>query len=186
MIKQGLNPVIIFIAKVFLLSLILAGIYYVLVLIPAVRAAAEREQAKIELARHSALLSQNRIAYSNLVRLHPGSPVFETEKSATIVGLRSSREDALSLLKSDRQVAMTDSRLTSRFPSLLTDTHKFYEDQQQFLGQVFDTRDYQDGITLLKSSESADLLERQTNLLNEFLYWEQILEGQSVRSRWLR
>ncbi len=72
---------------------------------------------------------------------------------------------------------MNIEELTKRFSILLSETKKIYEEQESLLERVFETKTYEEGVEILKSDQTVGLLTRHTNLILEYKFWLNFING---------
>ena len=147
--------------------------YYLLVLQPRLLLPNKLSQTQNELAKHHTSLLQNKIAFVHLAKLNSSSGNFDFDKT-NLVGLiqesnRAGLENASKVDANDLPEVI--SKLTNRYPDLLLETTKLYEDQQKLLERIFATDSYEAGMQVIKSDESVNLLLVQTKLILEFEEW---------------
>jgi len=165
-----------FLIKILAITLLLFGTYYLFFLRPKLELASNLLNSEKILARHHTNLLQNRLSYIELTRLDPKRANFNLEKSSLVGTLQKTNEEGLKNINEDKEIAKIDGKLTERFPALLAETKKIYEDQESLLEKVFATKSYAEGIVILKSEEAINLLTRQTNLILEYQFWLEKME----------
>lgn len=107
-------------------------------------------QAKMmEYSAHASNLIQNRTAYVNLAKLDPKSADFDIQKANLIDIIRSTNAKGLESPVNDEEKRI-----------LLA--------QNAILTKVFATSSYEDGVAILKSSESVKLLTDEASLIEKY------------------
>lgn len=145
--------------------------YYLFVLKPGLEFPNKLLSAEKSLFLHHNNLLQNRLSYVELTRLEPNSANFSLEKSSLVSTFQKTNQEGIELVSREDRIPEIDKELDKRFPTLLSETKTIYEDQNKLLEKVFATGSYEEGVTILKSEESINLLTRQTNLILEYEFW---------------
>ena len=123
----------------FVLGLLSAG-YYFGYLLP--------HQAKNrEVSIHHSNLVQNRTAYVGLAKLNSQDPSFDSQKSNLIDIIR-----------------VTNSKGLEK--PLNNEEKRIFEKQNEILVRVFATKSYEEGVVILKSNESLQLLIDEAELID--------------------
>lgn len=135
------------IRTIILLTLLLTG-YYFVVLRP--------QPNNSALAIHHATLLQNRLYLVELTRLDETSPNFDPDRTNLVGLLRETNRAGLEQIQSDTSTNNAD---------LLNESSEVYNKQTILLDKVFETKSYEEGVEILTSTESAELLTEQTNLI---------------------
>jgi len=99
---------------------------------------------------HYANLVKNKLSYISLSKLDPKSPGFDIEKS-----------NLIEIIKETNKIGL-EKPLNNKEEEILTR-------QNVILDKVFATKSYEEGVAILKSQESIDLLTDQTALIERLL-----------------
>ena len=129
----------VFVKTLIILVIISAGYYFF--------SKIEAQKQK-DLSTHYANLVKNKLAYVNLAKLNPKSPSFDTEKSNLIGIIQETNKIGLEKPLNDREKVI-------------------FTKQNIILDKVFATKSYEEGVTVLKSTESVTNLTDQTKLIEE-------------------
>lgn len=100
------------------------------------------------LAIHYANLVQNKVTYTNLAKLNPKDSGFDIQKSNLIGIIKETNKKGL-----EKPLNNAEKEIFTR--------------QNAILDKVFATKSYEDGLIILKSSESVTLLTDQTKLIEK-------------------
>ena len=104
-------------------------------------------QNEVKLASiHYSNLVQNRTAYINLAKLDPSDPSFEFQKS-NLVGI----------IKETNAKGLEN--------PINSEEKRILEAQSVILEKVFATKSYEEGVAILRSEESVQLLADEANLI---------------------
>lgn len=98
------------------------------------------------LAAHYSNLIQNKVAYVNLAKLDPKSPSFDAEKSNLVGIIKETNKKGL-----EKPLDEHEKQIFTR--------------QNAILDKVFATKSYKEGVALLRSQESVQLLTDETSLI---------------------
>lgn len=160
-----------FFLKILVFVLLLFGSYYLFILKPSLELPNKLLKAEKTISEHSSTLTQNRLSFVELTRLDPNSANFSIEKSNVISKLKETNKEGLDLIQKQGSIPEIDEELTKRFSILLSETKKIYEEQENLLERVFETKTYEEGVEILKSDQAVGLLTRHTNLILEYKFW---------------
>lgn len=130
--------------KVFIKSLIILALLSTAYFFYA-RAEVSKEK---NISIHYSNLVKNKLAYINLAKLDPKKPGFDIEKSNLIGIIQETNRIGLEKPLNDRE-------------------KEIFTRQNAILEKVFATKSYQEGVIVLKSTESVLLLTDQTKLISE-------------------
>lgn len=129
-----------FVLKVVLILAVISAGYYFAYLSP--------HQIKIKLAsEHYSNLVQNRTAYVSLAKLDSSSPDFDIQRSNLIGIIRETNKKGLN-------------------DPINNEEKLLLEKQNDILSRVFATSSYEEGVVILKSEESVQLLKEQAELID--------------------
>lgn len=131
--------ILIFGLKVLAILVLILGGYYFGYLKP------HQEKAKEIAVRYSNLV-KNKTAYVGLAKLNVEDPSFNDQKSNLIGIIKETNTKGLERPLSDTE-------------------KKIFERQNVILEKVFATKSYEEGVLILKSEESVQLLEDETKLI---------------------
>jgi hypothetical protein len=120
-------------------------------------------------------LTQNKISFIGLSKLNPNSSGFEYEKNELVESLQTSIDKGGKTSENPEKLPNINIELSERYPGLLEETNKVYQDQESLLEKVFATKSFEEGIEIMRSEESVQLLIKQTNLILEYDFWINIL-----------
>lgn len=124
-----------------ILALVLAGYYFGYL---------KPHEAKVKLMSvHYSNLVQNRSAYVSLAKLDPGSADFDIQKSNLVGIIKETNAKGLQKPINDEE-------------------KELLERQNALLNKVFATNSYEEGVAILKSSESVKLLSDEANLIEKY------------------
>jgi hypothetical protein len=166
-----------FFLKIFVFVLLFFGSYYLFILKPRLELPNKLLKAEKTIGEHSSTLIQNRLSFVELTRLDPNSANFLIEKSNVISKLKETNKEGLDLIQKQGSIPEINEELTKRFFILLSETKKIYEEQENLLERVFETKSYEEGVEILKSDEAISLLTRHTNLILEYKFWLNFING---------
>ncbi len=166
-----------FFLKIFVFVLLLFGSYYLFILKPRLELPNKLLKAEKTISEHSSTLIQNRLSFVELTRLDPNSANFSIEKSNVISKLKETNKEGLGLIQKQGSIPEINEELTKRFFILLSETKKIYEEQENLLERVFETKTYEEGVEILKSDQAVGLLTRHTNLILEYKFWLNFING---------
>lgn len=117
-------------------------------------------QKEKNISSHWANLVKNKLSYVGLAKLDSKDPGFDIEKS-----------NLIGIIKETNKIGL-EKPLNNKEKDI-------FIRQNAILDKVFATKSYEEGVSILKSKESVNLLSDQTNLIQE-------LETQIVRLKALR
>jgi hypothetical protein len=144
---------IFFVLKIIIfLGLILLG-YYFLYLKPL-------KAFNKELSVNYSTLIQNRLAFVQLTQLDPKNVNFNQEKTNLVETIRKTNKEGFAMLEKSSRPSN----------SLILKAKDIFNNQNLLLEKVFATKSFEEGLTILKSKESIELLTDQTNLILEYRF----------------
>ncbi len=136
-----------FLAKTLILTILFTVLYYLIFLSPQISKQKRLNDKIISLSSNLSILVQNRLSFIELTRLDPKSPSFNSQKS-----------ELINTIKITNQKGLNE-------PSFPDKAKEIFQRQNKLLEKVFTTNSYEEGVLLLKSKESLELLTDQTNLI---------------------
>lgn len=156
--------------KTILISFLFILTYYFLVLLPSKIRSKNLQEAQKEVSLHYINLLQNRLAYTELIKLDSDSPNFNLEKTELVNQIKNTNDKGQKKLKENGKVFIS-SNLQKKYEAILQNTEDFFKDQENILNEVFATDSFTEGIDILKSGQSIEILTRQTNIILEFQWF---------------
>lgn len=159
------------IIKIILILLALLLAYYFILLKPKLELPNALLKTEKVLSQYHANLLQNKIAYVGLTKLNSNSANISAEKSHLISTLQQTNKEGIELTKKKQELPKIDSELTRQFPKLLEKHKQILEEQNQILDELLQLKTFEEGLELIRSNRSVEMLTRQTNLILEYEFW---------------
>lgn len=170
------QKILLFIAKILLVTAALLSLYYLAYLKPKIELQNKLNDAENTISPHMSALIQNRIAYLELTRLNANSINFQTDILSIVNNLQETQREGLKNI-SEKNTIPEIEELDTDFPELIKETEDIYKKQEELIVKVTATDSFEEGVRILKSDEAIILLTRQTNLILKYrLLSDQIKE----------
>jgi len=163
--------------QILLISLVLFLTYYFFYLKPKIESAKNRAETRKILSLQEDNLIQNRLAFVELTKLDPKSSILNLNSSDIMQTLERTHKTGLDLIKNESSIPKNTTITNDNYNALTSKSESIFNDQKKILYDVINTKSYKDGVAILKSKESIDLLTRQTNLILEYQYWIKNLQA---------
>jgi hypothetical protein len=161
----------IFLFKVLVITIFIFTGYYFLFLKPKTEMPQKIVDTKNILSSYRNSLTENKISFIELSKLNPNSASFEYEKNELVEIIKASIENGKQTSENPNIIPQVNSKLSERYPGLLEETNEVYLDQEHLLKQVFATNSFEEGVEIMRSDKSVQILTKQTNLILEYDYW---------------
>ncbi len=152
--------------KVLIIFTLFASSYYLFFLRPSIENQKRISEIKNELEKHTNYLVQNRIAYLQLTKLSPKSRHFQEEVTSLIDILQKTQKQGIEFIEQKSSPLEINSKY--EISNILKQTKDFYNEQEKLMKKALSTMSYKEGLEILKSDESLELLTKQTNLILEY------------------
>ena len=131
---------LIFTVKVLIILVLISAGYYFIYFLP-------HQEKNREVSIHHSNLVQNRTAYVGLAKLNPKDPNFDSQKS-NLIGI----------------IKVTNAKGLEK--PLNDEEKRIFEKQNEILVKVFATDSYEEGVAILRSDESIQLLIDEAELID--------------------
>lgn len=146
---------------------IISSVYYLLILAPVLKQSQNLRETKKVLQLHHINLVQNRLSYVELARLNWNSANFQSETSDLVETIQDTQARGAELAAEYPSVPDIGG-LDIDYLRLISDTSELFGNQAILLEQITQTESYDEGLEIVKSQESVDLLMKQTKLISEY------------------
>ncbi len=166
-----IKRILITLLQTLFISAILFSGYYFLYLKPNIQLAKNISQTETILTLHKNTLTQNRIAFVGLTHLNPDSPIFSLDTSNLLAILQNTENEGLDQINSHQYLPKTNILDSNSYSELLKKTENIYTSQQNLVGQIKTTKTYKEGLEILKSQDSINLLTNETKVILEYQYY---------------
>lgn len=163
------------IIKTLLIFSLLLTVYYLFVLVPAKTKSENIKKTQEIVSLHHSNLVQNRLAYIELIKLDPNSPSFTFTKSQLVNQIKNTNTNGQKALAESEKITFKNN-ISKTYDRLHRETQDFYKEQELVLEKVFSTESFSEGVKILKSKQSIELMTKQTNIILEFQWLAELLK----------